>query len=88
MSYLAENVVQTSTWAATSFFYMLLVPAVVLWYAYWRISRRRMYELASKIDGPPGLPLIGNALEFTGGSAGKSIILLLKNNKQKYFSLA
>nr|QZK27661.1 cytochrome P450 monooxygenase CYP4G112 [Conogethes punctiferalis] len=68
MSYSAENVVQSSTWGATSMFYMLLVPAVILWYAYWKISRRHMLELASKIDGPPGLPLIGNALEFTGGS--------------------
>lgn len=35
------------------------------------MSRRHMYELAEKIEGPPGLPLIGNALEFTGGSDGK-----------------
>nr|AJN91187.1 cytochrome P450 monooxygenase CYP4G112 [Cnaphalocrocis medinalis] len=68
MSYSAENLVQASTWGATSFFYMLLVPAVALWYAYWKISRRHMLELASKINGPKGLPLIGNALEFTGGS--------------------
>uniref|UniRef100_A0A0K8TV56 Cytochrome p450 n=1 Tax=Epiphyas postvittana TaxID=65032 RepID=A0A0K8TV56_EPIPO len=69
MSYAAaESVVASSTWAATSLFYMLLVPAMILWYAYWRMSRRHMYELAEKIDGPPGLPLIGNALEFTGGS--------------------
>ncbi|KOB64427.1 Uncharacterized protein OBRU01_20215, partial [Operophtera brumata] len=70
MSYTAaENVVQNSTWAATNMFYMLLVPALVLWYAYWRMSRRHLYELADKLNGPPGLPLIGNALEFTGGSA-------------------
>lgn len=69
MSYAAaESVAASSTWAATSLFYMLLVPALILWYAYWRMSRRHMYELAEKIDGPPGLPLIGNALEFTGGS--------------------
>lgn len=70
MSYTAaENVVQTSTWAATNLFYILLVPAVLLWYTYWRMSRRHMYELAEKLNGPKGLPLIGNALEFTGGSA-------------------
>ncbi|XP_063379604.1 cytochrome P450 4g15 [Cydia fagiglandana] len=69
MSYTAaESVAASSTWAATSMFYMLLVPALILWYAYWRMSRRHMYELAEKISGPPGLPLIGNALEFTGGS--------------------
>uniref|UniRef100_A0A2A4J977 Cytochrome P450 n=1 Tax=Heliothis virescens TaxID=7102 RepID=A0A2A4J977_HELVI len=64
----AESVVQSSTWAATSLFYVLLVPALILWYAYWRMSRRHMYELAEKLQGPPGLPLLGNALEFTGGS--------------------
>lgn len=72
MSYATENVIQTSTWAATNLFYVLLVPALVLWYAYWRMSRRHMYELAEKLDGPKGWPLIGNALEFTGGSAGES----------------
>ncbi|XP_045459564.1 cytochrome P450 4g15 [Melitaea cinxia] len=70
MSYAAtENVVPSSTWAATNLFYVLLVPAVLLWYAYWRMSRRHLYELADKIAGPKGYPLIGNALEFTGGSA-------------------
>ncbi|XP_049864912.1 cytochrome P450 4g15 [Pectinophora gossypiella] len=65
----AENVAASSTWAATSMFYMLLVPAMILWYTYWRMSRRHMYELADKLIGPKGLPLIGNALEFTGGSS-------------------
>nr|QZP43572.1 cytochrome P450 monooxygenase CYP4G252 [Ephestia elutella] len=69
MSYATESVVQSTTWAATGLFYMLMVPALVLWYAYWRMSRRHMYELAEKLDGPTGLPLLGNALEFTGGSA-------------------
>ncbi|CAK1551896.1 unnamed protein product [Leptosia nina] len=69
MSYAAaETVVPTSSWAATNLFYVLLVPAVLLWYTYWRMSRRHLYELADKIAGPKGLPLIGNALEFTGGS--------------------
>ncbi|KAJ8725105.1 hypothetical protein PYW07_016063 [Mythimna separata] len=69
MSYAAaESAVPSSTWAATNLFYVLLVPALVLWYAYWRMSRRHMYELAAKLHGPPGLPLLGNALEFTGGS--------------------
>ncbi|XP_022829115.1 cytochrome P450 4g15 [Spodoptera litura] len=69
MSYTtAESVVPTSTWAATNLFYVLVVPALILWYAYWRMSRRHFYELAAKLHGPPGLPLLGNALEFTGGS--------------------
>lgn len=70
MSYTAaENVVQSSTFSAVNLFYVLLVPALILWYTYWRMSRRRLYELAEKLSGPPGWPVIGNALEFTGGSA-------------------
>nr|ACZ97413.1 cytochrome P450 CYP4G47 [Zygaena filipendulae] len=68
MSYTTENVIQGGSWAFTSMFYVLLVPALILWYAYWRMSRRHMYELAEKLNGPKGLPLFGNALEFTGGS--------------------
>lgn len=49
-------------------FISLLVPALVLWYVYWRLSRRRLYELADKLPGPKGLPLIGNALDLTGTS--------------------
>ncbi|XP_030023562.2 cytochrome P450 4g15 [Manduca sexta] len=70
MSYAAaEHVVQSSTFSAVNLFYVLLVPALILWYTYWRMSRRRLYELAEKLNGPSGWPLLGNALEFTGGSA-------------------
>ncbi|XP_041972628.1 cytochrome P450 4g15 [Aricia agestis] len=70
MSYAAtESVLQSTAWTATNMFYLLLVPAIILWYTYWRMSRRHMYELAEKIPGPKGLPLIGNALEFVGTSA-------------------
>lgn len=62
---------------ATNIFYTLLLPAVVLWYAYWRISRRHMLELLEKIPGPKGLPLLGNAIEFIGNSHRKYKILLI-----------
>ncbi|XP_060532305.1 cytochrome P450 4g15 [Cylas formicarius] len=52
--------------SATSVFYFLLIPAIALYYIYWTISRRHMVELANKIPGPAGLPIIGNALEFVG----------------------
>lgn len=52
----------------TGLFYYLLVPTVILWYAYFRYSRRRLYELAAKINGPDGLPLLGSALDFTGNA--------------------
>ncbi|KAJ8974792.1 hypothetical protein NQ317_017442 [Molorchus minor] len=51
-----------------SIFYTLLVPVFILWYAYWKISRKHMVELAEKIPGPTTLPIIGNALEFVGSS--------------------
>lgn len=52
----------------TNVFYFLLVPALTLFYIYWKISRRHMIELADRIPGPKGLPIIGNALEFIGSS--------------------
>lgn len=58
----------TAGFSATTVFLSLLVPAVILYLIYFRLSRRHMYELAEKIPGPPALPLVGNALEFIGGS--------------------
>lgn len=54
--------------SASSVFLTLLVPALVLFYIYFRISRRHMLELAEKIPGPDGYPIIGNALEFLGSA--------------------
>ncbi|XP_063993013.1 cytochrome P450 4g15 [Diachasmimorpha longicaudata] len=54
--------------SASSTFLALLVPALVLWFIYFRISRRHMIELAEKLPGPTGYPLVGNALEFIGSS--------------------
>lgn len=52
-------------------FISLLLPAILLYYVYWRLSRRNMLKLAEKIPGPPGLPIIGNALDFLGSSHGE-----------------
>lgn len=60
--------------SAFTVFLALLVPALVLWYVYFRISQRHMIELAEKIPGPNGYPLVGNALEFIGSSDSKSEI--------------
>lgn len=57
--------------ASTAVFYSLLIPAAVLWFIYWRLSRRHLYNLAEKLPGPPGFPLIGNALDLTGTSHSK-----------------
>jgi len=55
-------------------FFSLLIPALVLYYVYFRISRRHMLELAEKIPGPQGLPFIGNALMLLGSSDSKMIL--------------
>jgi len=52
-------------------FFSLLIPALVLYYIYFKISRRHMLKLAEKIPGPEGLPIIGNALMFLGSSDSK-----------------
>lgn len=70
--------------SATSVFYFLLVPALALWYIYWRVSRRHMIELAERIPGPKGWPLIGNALEFRGSSPGKNFFIFILYNRFRY----
>ncbi|XP_018365058.1 PREDICTED: cytochrome P450 4g15 [Trachymyrmex cornetzi] len=54
--------------SSSAIFLSLLIPALVLYYIYFSISRRHMIELAEKIPGPEGLPLIGNALLLLGSS--------------------
>lgn len=57
--------------SVSSIFYFLLLPAFVLMYIYWKMSRRHMLQLAEKLPGPPGWPIIGNALDLTGTSHGE-----------------
>lgn len=52
--------------SATTVFFSLLIPAVVLFYIYFRISRRHLIELGDKLPGPTALPIIGNAHEMIG----------------------
>lgn len=56
---------------STTIFISLLLPALLLYYVYWKLSRRHLYRLAEKLPGPKGLPLIGNALDLTGTSHSK-----------------
>lgn len=49
-----------------------LLTTLIVYFLCFRWRRRRMYELADKIPGPVGLPLIGIALEALGkDSKGK-----------------
>lgn len=66
----------SSTLTATSVLYFLLIPALVIYYIYWKVSRKHLIDLAEKIPGPNGLPLLGNALEFIGSSPGKRNIIM------------
>lgn len=43
-----------------------LLTTLIASYAKFLWNRRRLYELTEKFDGPRGLPLIGNALDFYG----------------------
>jgi len=57
--------------SASTVFLSLLIPALVLYYIYFKVSRRHMIELAERIPGPDGLPIVGNALMFLGSSDSK-----------------
>ena len=68
-----ETVNVLKMFSTTTMFLYLLVPALSLWYIFFRLSRKRMYDLIAKIDGPSGLPLVGNALEFIGDPHSKFV---------------
>lgn len=51
---------------ATSVFYFLLAPAILLWFVYWKLSRRHLVELGDKLPGPTPLPVIGNLMTVLG----------------------
>ncbi|XP_004529526.1 cytochrome P450 4g15 [Ceratitis capitata] len=60
----------------SSVFYFLLLPTFLLWLTYWRLSRRHLYQLADRLPGPKGLPIIGHLLDFFGpaSSVFKTVI--------------
>lgn len=71
-------------YSATTVFLSLLVPALVLYFIYFRISRKHMLELAEKIPGPDGYPIIGNALDLLGSSDSNYNYFFQKPTKKHY----
>ncbi|XP_026727275.1 cytochrome P450 4c3-like [Trichoplusia ni] len=45
---------------------VFLPIAAFLYWQYWKLTHKRLLELAAKIPGPPALPILGNALLFSG----------------------
>lgn len=70
MTATAAVVAEPSASATITLFY-LLIPALVLYFVYWKLQRRRFLELAEKIPGPKGQPIIGYGFSFLGNSLRK-----------------
>jgi hypothetical protein len=83
---LAVESLSSATFNATALLLGLLLPVLGLWYSYYWLSRRRLYELAEKIPGPPGTPFIGNLFEFLGGPDRQYYFYLFFKYKNEHFS--
>ena len=62
-----------------------LCITLVTWYAFYLWSRKHLYELAEKIPGPKGWPIIGIALKFLGKDP-KDILKVLIDLPKDYES--
>jgi cytochrome P450 family 4 len=70
MTATAAAVAEPSASATITLFY-LLIPALILYYVYWKLQRRRLVELAEKIPGPKGYPIVGHGFFFMGSTLRK-----------------
>jgi hypothetical protein len=70
MTATAATVAEPSASANYTLFF-LLIPALILYFVYWKLQRRRFVELADKLPGPKGLPIVGHGFSFLGSSLRK-----------------
>lgn len=70
MTETAAAVAEPSVSATITLLY-LLIPALILYIVYWKLQRRRLLELAEKVPGPIGYPIVGHGFSFLGGSLRK-----------------
>lgn len=60
----------------TVFLVVVLISFIIKYY----FDKRRIFTLGSKIPGPKGWPILGNALEFLDCDYGKYFWILRKKN--------
>lgn len=53
----------------------ILLIVFVSYYVQYKLRRRRLEYLISKVPGPNPLPIIGNVLEIASGYDGKKCLL-------------
>ncbi|KAF2889076.1 hypothetical protein ILUMI_17097, partial [Ignelater luminosus] len=46
----------------------VMIFSFITWYVQYHWKRRHLYAMASKMNGPFALPLVGNALHFVGSN--------------------
>ncbi|XP_005177793.1 cytochrome P450 4g15 [Musca domestica] len=67
-----------------SVFCFLLLPLLTLWFTYWRLSRRHLYELAEKLPGPKGLPVVGHLFDVVGPASSVFRTVIRKSSEFPY----
>uniref|UniRef100_A0A8D8V6D0 Cytochrome P450 4C1 n=1 Tax=Cacopsylla melanoneura TaxID=428564 RepID=A0A8D8V6D0_9HEMI len=81
-----QRTIQDTKFSASNILFYLFVTALVAYGINYKRKRQRFEYLASKIPGPPCLPLVGNALSFIGNS--EDVLGVIDNFMQQYTETA